>query len=42
MHTLTKCNKNDSKEYYIYGGNISPENLMLDELWKLSLDSVPF
>jgi hypothetical protein len=39
MHTLTKVGKSD---YYIYGGNISPENLMLDELWKLNLDSIPW
>ncbi len=39
MHTFTKLG---SKDYYIYGGNISPENLLLDELWRLSLDSVPF
>ena len=32
-HTLTKI----GKEFYIYGGNVSPENLMLDEMWMLNL-----
>jgi hypothetical protein len=38
MHSLTKV----GTEYYAYGGNVSPENLLLDEMWKLNLDSVPW
>ncbi len=38
QHTLTKINN----EYYIYGGNIAPENLLLDEMWCLSLANVPW
>lgn len=38
MHTLTKI----GSDYYIYGGNVSPENLFLDELWSLNLSNVPW
>jgi hypothetical protein len=28
--------------FYIYGGNVSPENLILDEMWALDLNRVPW
>eukprot|EP00347_Sterkiella_histriomuscorum_P002523 403367825 len=36
QHSLTKIGNN----FYVYGGNISPENLQLDEMWMLNLDNV--
>jgi len=38
QHSLTKL----GKLYYMYGGNIAPENLLLDEMWCLNLDAVPW
>mmetsp|Transcript_11597 Transcript_11597/g.8471 ORF Transcript_11597/g.8471 Transcript_11597/m.8471 type:complete len:138 (-) Transcript_11597:64-477(-) len=40
QHSLTKLGPN--RTYYLYGGNISPENMLSDELWRVSLSNVPF
>ena len=37
-HTLTKVDTT----FYLYGGNVSPENLILDEMWMLDLNRVPW
>lgn len=44
MHSLTKIHTEDSKlgEFYLYGGNISPEDFLLDEMWRLNIDNVPW
>jgi len=36
QHTITKI----GNLYYLYGGNQSPENNIIDELWALNLSNV--
>lgn len=36
MHSLTKV----GSDLFLYGGNISPENLFLEEMWRLNVESV--
>lgn len=36
QHTLTQV----GTELYLYGGNVSPSNKILDEMWLLNIDSV--
>lgn len=36
QHSLTKI----GSQYFLYGGHVSPDNSVLDELWMLNLDSV--